>query len=124
MKRKIVKKNAVALDKAVLESAVVREVDNVLNVYQVYHWRNNTGALKPAKSSRPVHYGKPGSADFLGICNDGRFLAIECKRPVGGVVSDLQTKFLDEIIKRGGVGIITRGAEDCLAQLKEWGVIR
>lgn len=116
------KKNALALE--VLEQSVVREVDNLLNVYGFYHWRNQTGALKPAKSSRPIHFGKPGSSDFLGIINDGRFLAIECKRPSGGVVSDLQKKFLDEINRRGGVGIVVTSAADCLAQLKEAGVIR
>ncbi len=115
-------KKAIAVGKN--EQSVVREIDNLLNVYQIFHWRNQTGALKPSASSRPIRFGRPGSSDFIGICPDGRFLAIECKRPVGGVVSDLQKKFLDEIIKRGGVGIITRGAEDCLVQLKEWGVIR
>ena len=75
--------SALAL-KSIKEAPVVREVDHALNVLGIYHWRNQTGALKPAKSSRPIHYGKPGSSDFLGIADDGRFLAIECKRPVGG----------------------------------------
>lgn len=122
MKKNINFNNAIALK--LNEQSVVREIDNLLNIYQIYHWRNQTGALKPAASSRPIRFGRPGSSDFIGICPDGRFLAIECKRPSGGVVSDLQKKFLDEIIKRGGVGIITRGAEDCLAQMKEWGVIQ
>jgi hypothetical protein len=113
-----------ALAPKVLEQSVVREVDNLLNLCQIFHWRNQTGALKPAKSSRPIHYGKPGSADFLGICSDGRFLAVECKRPVGGITSDLQKKFLDEINRRGGVGIVVTSAADCYAQLKEAGVIR
>ena len=75
--------NKNALAPKVLEQSVVREVDNLMNLYQIYHWRNQTGALKPAKSTRPIHFGKPGSSDFLGICNDGRFLAVECKRPCG-----------------------------------------
>jgi hypothetical protein len=59
-----------------------------------------------------IRYGKPGSADFLGICPDGRFLAIECKRPVGGRVSVEQIDFLFDVCKNGGLGIAGRTADE------------
>lgn len=136
-------KRAIAIDpmkellKAKTEDEVVREVDDLLNLYGVYHWRNNSGgstiaqqvyadASKTKKVWKHYHvkFGKEGSSDFLGITDDGRFLAVECKRPVRGVTSDLQKKFLDEINRRGGVGLVVTSAADCLAQLKEAGVIR
>lgn len=136
-------KKAIALDpmkdflKAKTEDEVVREIDDLLNLHRVFHWRNNSGGstiaqqvyadkTKTTKVWKHYHvkFGKEGSSDFLGECDDGRFLAIECKRPVGGIVSDLQKKFLDEINRRGGVGIVVTSAADCLAQLKEAGVIK
>ena len=124
-------KNAIAdksiteiLDDKKLESAVNREIDRLLNLYGIYHWSNNSGAVKKGKSKRPIKFGKPGSSDWLGICPDGRFLAIESKRPVGGVTSDLQKQFLDRINSDGGVGIVARSAVECYEKLKEAGVIK
>lgn len=122
------KQNAIALDtmkellKAKKESSVNNEVDDLLNLYGIYHWRNNTGSYK--KKGSFIRYGKKGSSDWLGICPDGRFLAIECKRPVKGITSKLQRDFLDRINKDGGVGIRVTSAVDCYAQLKEAGVIK
>lgn len=122
------RKSAIALDpmkellKAKKEGAVNNEVDDLLNLYGIFHWRNNTGSYK--KKGSFIRYGKPGSSDWIGICPDGRFLAIESKRPVKSKTSDLQKQFLDRINKDGGVGIRVTSAADCLAQLKEAGVIR
>jgi hypothetical protein len=130
--------NAIALlDETKPEKEVVQEVDDLLNLCKIFHWRNNSGGstiaqqvyedkskTKKVWKHYHVKFGKEGSSDFLGECDDGRFLAIECKRPVGGVTSDLQKKFLDEINRRGGVGIVVTSAADCLAQLKEAGVIK
>ena len=121
-------KDAIALDtikeleNEKLESSVNNEVDDLLNLYHIYHWRNNTGSYK--KKGRYISYGKRGSWVWLGFCDFGRFLAIEDKRPVKGKLSKLQRDFLDDINQRGGVGIVVTSAADCLAQLKEAGVIK
>jgi hypothetical protein len=63
----------------VTEADVMRDVDQVLSAYHIFHWRNNTGVTRIGR--RFIRFGYPGSSDWLGICPDGRFLAVECKRP-------------------------------------------
>jgi hypothetical protein len=103
------------------ESDVMKDVDQVLTAWNIFHWRNNTGVTRIGK--RFVRFGYPGSADWLGICHDGRFLAVECKRPRGGRLTAKQTDFLDRIRRYGGVALVVTGVNDLLEKLKEAGVI-
>jgi hypothetical protein len=105
----------------ITEGDVMRIVDGFLTMRRIYHWRNNSGAYKD--KARFIRYGKTGSSDFIGICPDGRFLAVECKRPNGGVLSAAQREFLDAVNRNGGVGIIASSVESLELQLKEAGVI-
>lgn len=66
--------------------------------------------------------GMPGVSDLIGIlpsnpdqCPSGRFLAIECKRPKGGRLSEAQEQFLARVNELGGVGIVV----DSLESLEE-----
>lgn len=116
-------KNALAIENETLESSVVREVQNIIDLYRLSIYRTNTGAVKVEK--RLVRFGKTGTGDYTGWCQyTGRHVEIECKRPVGGVLSEAQRRRLDAINKAGGVGIMVTSGADCLAQLKEAGVIR
>jgi hypothetical protein len=74
-------------------------------------WRNNTGAL-PDKTGRIIRFGLcKGSSDIIGICPDGKFLAIECKNAVGRVTPD-QKRFIAAVIAKGGrAGIARNGKE-------------
>jgi hypothetical protein len=82
-------------------------------------WRNNTGVLLDA-NKRPVRFGLcRGSSDLIGITRAGRFLAVECKRGRGGVVTPEQTQFLDTIRAMGGVAILARSGEDVTKALTE-----
>lgn len=47
-----------------------------------------------------------------------QFVAIEAKRPVGGVVSDGQEKFLNAVIDAGGIAGVARNAEEAEALLR------
>ncbi len=117
------KQTAPSLTSKTLESSVVREVQQILDLYRLPIYRTNTGAVKVEK--RLVRFGKTGTGDFTGWCQyTGRHVEIECKRPVGGVLSEAQRRRLDAINKAGGVGIVVTSGADCLAQLKEAGVIR
>jgi len=106
------------------EADVIRAVDAALTAFGIFHWRNNTGAVKyeGTQGKRFVRYGHPGSADILGVCPDGRFLAVECKRPKapgqpGGRLSALQNEFLTAVNKNGGVGIVVDGVDELEKQL-------
>ena len=83
---------------AIREAEVIRAVGEYLSVRRIPYWRNNTGAYKEGK--RFIRYGITGSSDFIGICPDGRFLAVECKRPATGVLSAAQREFLDLINRK------------------------
>lgn len=87
------------------ESIVQAECLQLLALYNVYHWRQNTGAYKVG--GRMVRSSSiNGIADILGILPDGRFLAIECKREKGGIVSEKQKEFLGNIKKNNGVALV------------------
>lgn len=97
------------------ESVVLRECMELLRIHNIYSWRNNTGAVKIG--SRFVRFGYKGSSDILGITKDGRFLAVECKRENGGVLSQDQKNFLFNITKNGGVAICVHSVEELNSEL-------
>jgi len=105
----------------VRERDVMEIVDQVLSAHHIFHWRNNTGAIKVRQ--RFIRFGYPGSSDWLGICPDGRFLAVECKAPKNGRLSEKQKNFLECIARYGGVAIVADSCDSLLKQLKEQEVI-
>ena len=80
-------------------------------------WRQNTGALQD-KTGRLVRYGLcVGSADIIGICPDGRFLAVEVKTSTGQVRPE-QVRFRDAVMAKGGRAGVARCADDALRILE------
>lgn len=70
-----------------------------------YMWRNNSGAVKV--EDRYIRYGYKGSSDAIGVTPDGRIICIEAKTEFG-TVSAYQRAFLEEIQRRGGIGVVVR----------------
>ncbi|MBL8967690.1 MAG: VRR-NUC domain-containing protein [Spirochaetaceae bacterium] len=103
------------------EGEVLNACLEYLRLRRVYAWRNNSGAVKlrgaAGARDRFVRYGKPGSSDILGILDDGRFLAIECKAPRGKGPTEAQRDFLEDIRKRGGLAFVARSVEDMEREL-------
>lgn len=80
-------------------------------------WRNNTGVLQD-KTGRPVKFGLcVGSSDIIGVCPDGKFLAVECKRGKGKA-TDNQLKFIQAVQAKGGRAGVARCAEDAVAIMR------
>ena len=80
-------------------------------------WRNNVGALQD-KTGRLVRYGLcKGSSDLIGICPDGRFLAVEVKTSTGQVRPE-QVLFIDAVIAKGGRAGVARSVDDALRILE------
>jgi hypothetical protein len=100
------------------EGAVVKACLEYLAVRGIYAWRNNSGALLNAKR-RPVFFGKPGSADILGILPGGTFLAVECKAEKGKL-SDRQIDFLKTIAENGGAAILARSVDGLIKGLNQF----
>lgn len=95
---------------------------NYLKMKGIFVWRQNSGSAKIG--SRFVRFTSiTGISDIIGICPDGRFLAVECKRTKGGIVSDAQKEFIANIQQRGGVAIVVNSVTSLAEKLKENKVI-
>lgn len=105
----------------ILESEVVTEVKAVLKMTGLKVQRINTGCFKVGK--RYIKTADAGTLDFEGYDNNGRFLAIECKRPVGGRLSPAQVERIKDIRQKGGVAIVAHSGAEALEQLREFNCI-
>lgn len=54
-----------------------------------------------------------GSADIIGICPDGRFLAVEVKTKTGRPTKE-QLNFIEQVKKQNGIAGIARSVQDAL----------
>lgn len=98
------------MNKGQSESVVLKQCLEYLQLRGIFCWRNNSGAVKMGKSF--VRFGMPGSSDILGILPNGQFLAVECKREKGGILSDKQVEFLNRIKENGGVAVVVHSVND------------
>ncbi len=79
-----------------------------------WYARMNAGAgrLQTVKgASQWVRFGFPGQPDVMAQTTDGRFVALEVKRPSGRVRPE-QEVFLDKVRRHGGVGAVVRSIAD------------
>ena len=106
----------------VKETDVLKAVDRWLAIKKIQHWRINSGGLKDSRD-RLVRFGAKGMSDYYAIGPAGMSIWIECKRPVGGRLSEPQKEFLDCINRNGGIGIVVSSIESLELQLKEAGVV-
>ena len=115
------------IDKAVRESVVLHQVEEWLTLRHIWHMRCNNAAGK-AQSGQFMRsftcngHAVSGVSDIYAV-KDGVSIWIECKRPVGGRLSNGQRNFLDAMNRNGAVGIVVNGIESLEKQLKEAGVI-
>jgi hypothetical protein len=104
----------------VLERDVLKVVLLALKLHPrvAFVWRANAGAFTvgEAGSQRYVRAGFAGQSDILGMLIDGRFLAVECKRPGGGLSQD-QHAFLARVKQHGGCAFMAQSVDDVLAIL-------
>jgi hypothetical protein len=63
--------------------------------------------------SKIIRSSKAGTPDLL-VClkGSGRFVALEVKRPKGGVVSPLQKHHIGKIQEAGGIAAVVRSVDD------------
>lgn len=83
-------------------------------------WRNNVGLARhfdpKTHETQTVKYGLAnGSADLVGLL-DGRFIALEVKKP-GESPTDEQVRWLELVRKCGGFAAVVTSAEDALAAI-------
>lgn len=105
----------------VSESEVIREVKEVIRITGLKLQRINTGcfAIGEGRAKRFVKTAEAGTLDFEGYDNHGRHLGIECKRPVGGRLSDEQAARIDDINRKGGVAFVVTSGNEALELLRK-----
>jgi hypothetical protein len=103
---------------APLERDVLPAVLEALRLHPRVAWchRFNTGAMEV--DGRNVRFAFAGCSDILGQLKDGRFLAVEVKRP-SGMPTTAQVEFLGLVERSGGVAFVARGADDVFAVLND-----
>jgi len=63
-------------------------------------------------------YQEKGLSDIIG-CLDGRFIAIEVKMPgKEDTVTDMQQRFIDQVLESGGVALVSSNIETTLKFFK------
>lgn len=93
------------LKKSPTETDITRQIKQVLF---------NAGAFPIKIAGGP--YQRPGIADLL-VCMDGRFIAIEVKRPGIGVLTPIQEQFLKDVRTAGGIAFVAYSVEDVVDNL-------
>ena len=109
----------------VSESEVIRQVKEVIRITGLKLQRINTGCFTvgEGRAKRFVKTAEAGTLDFEGYDNHGRHVGIECKRPVGGRLSDAQAARIDDINRKGGIAFVVRSGNEALEKLREAGCI-
>lgn len=103
------------------EKTVQAAILQYLALKSVFHYRNNSGAMK--KDDYYVRFGFPGSPDIICVI-EGYFVGIEVKGP-RGVQSDDQKLFQQALTDAGGIYFLVRSIdeameaiEDCITRLR------
>lgn len=110
------------------ETKIQNQILLALSEHGCVVWRNATsycwtgrvihkdGSTVTLDSSHPINAGLcVGSSDIIGILPDGRFLAIEVKRPKKGSNAEAeQLRFIEAVNNAGGVAGIARSPQEAL----------
>lgn len=87
-----------------IETQITKQIRQILH---------HAGAMTIKIAGGP--YQRPGISDLL-VCLDGRFIAIEVKRP-GHHPTPLQLDFIKQVQAAGGIGFIAYSPEDVVREL-------
>lgn len=98
------------------ESRIQSEIQLAASRVGARLWRNQVGKYELA-DGRWLSSGLcVGSSDLIGLTHDGRFLAIEVKRP-GKTATPEQRAFVSLVRAMGGVAGVCHSVEEFLALL-------
>lgn len=107
--------------KDIPESVVIQQVKQVIKITGIKLQRINTGCftIGEGRNRRFIKTAEAGTCDYEGYDNHGRFLAVECKRPVGGKLSPAQEARITDINRKGGVAFVVHSGDEALELLKQ-----
>ena len=93
------------------EKKVENSIKRYLDGLGAYHIKIHGSAYTPA-----------GTPDIL-ACYKGKFIAIEVKKPKGGIVSALQKFKIQQIKDAEGVAFVARSVEDVKEEFERCGIL-
>ncbi|HXT04661.1 MAG TPA: VRR-NUC domain-containing protein [Casimicrobiaceae bacterium] len=102
----------------VYERDVLKGVLRALELHPRVAWAARMNVVAQKIDDRFVRAGFPGLSDVVGMLRDGRFLAVEVKRP-GGQPTTAQVEFLGLVSRSGGVAFVARSVEDVMRGLAD-----
>ena len=98
------------------ESEIQQAIIEYLHTLKIYCWRNNTTGVYSEKAGCFIKSGQgtlKGVSDILGILPDGRFLAIEVKRPKKLPTTE-QSEFIRMINRNGGIAFVATSIDNVI----------
>lgn len=101
-----------------LEKHIQKQILDYLHMqgYVAFKHRNVGIYKKSTGAYIPLSYGEKGISDILGITREGKFFAIEVKKPKGKVSKE-QTEFIDKVNKSQGLAFVAYCIEDVIRHL-------
>ena len=99
------------------EQAIQKQILKALPLHKNVAWLERINVGKVFIGKRFVTFGFKGCSDLVGQMKDGRFLAIEVKKPRGKTTKE-QRKFIELVQTNGGVSGIARSIDDALEIVK------
>jgi VRR-NUC domain-containing protein len=79
----------------------------------------NVGIWKRASEHYiPLPFGEKGIADIIACSPEGRFWAIEVKKPGGGKPSSDQISFLNRVRAKNGIVIVAHSIDDVMERFQ------
>lgn len=108
-------------DKEIVEAEVIKDIKKIIKFTGIRLQRINTGCFSvgTGNNRRYIRTAEAGTLDFEGYDCHGRHVAIECKRPYGGRISDAQQARIDDINRCGGVAFVAHSGAEALELLEE-----
>jgi hypothetical protein len=99
-------------DNGLTEHAIQSQILDYLKAKRIFHWRNNSGAMKSSYrgKSRFMHFGAVGSPDIFVVVK-GKIVGFEVKGQ-GKYPSEAQVHFGDSLTKAGGFYYVVRSLDE------------
>lgn len=95
-----------------LEKDIQNAILEYLRAKRVFCWKEHSSGIYKQDGTGYIPLGLKGKADILG-CHNGKFLAIEVKRP-SGKLSVEQYEFLTNIRNAGGIAFVATSIDDVI----------
>src|SRR3990170_376526 len=94
------------------EGAIQKSITDYLRLKKYVVFKANSTQFG-IREGKPFAFpsSQKGLADIIACSTQGRFIAVECKKP-GGKASEDQLAFLEAVRANGGIGIIAFSLDD------------